>query len=229
MGARVYIPSIGRFTSEDPDPGSLPNLYTYTLDPINGSDLSGESSCGACGCGVVACFSASEVNAIQSTIAAAQVIEATTTTIEVKGDEIEVRTASKPKSSATPSNSSQPANPPVSQIAAAAATVTVDRTRFTQEKGQSSGTASASVGGESNTTARFFEGAGIGCGGFIIIGGLAILLSAGILTVPSGAEVGMGCAGSGISSGFHYLWTGELNPWESSGDDGEAAYGSVSG
>lgn len=41
MGARVYIPSMGRFTSVDPDPGSLPNLYTYPLDPINESDLSG--------------------------------------------------------------------------------------------------------------------------------------------------------------------------------------------
>jgi len=47
MGARVYIPSLGRFTGEDPVPGSLPNLYTYPLDPINGSDLSGESLFGS--------------------------------------------------------------------------------------------------------------------------------------------------------------------------------------
>jgi RHS repeat-associated protein len=47
MGARVYIPSLGRFLSEDPDPGSLPNLYTYPLDPINSSDLSGESIFGS--------------------------------------------------------------------------------------------------------------------------------------------------------------------------------------
>lgn len=41
MGARVYISSLGRFTSVDPIPGGTPNSYVYVTDPINMSDYSG--------------------------------------------------------------------------------------------------------------------------------------------------------------------------------------------
>jgi hypothetical protein len=41
MGARVYLPSIGRFTSVDPVQGGTPNPYTYVTDPVNDFDLSG--------------------------------------------------------------------------------------------------------------------------------------------------------------------------------------------
>lgn len=42
MGMRVYLPSIGRFTSIDPQPDGSPNIYAYPTDPVNDSDLTGQ-------------------------------------------------------------------------------------------------------------------------------------------------------------------------------------------
>jgi len=42
MGARVYIPSMGRFLSVDPVDGGTLNNYVYALDPINSDDYSGQ-------------------------------------------------------------------------------------------------------------------------------------------------------------------------------------------
>jgi RHS repeat-associated protein len=42
MGARVYIPSLGRFLQVDPVDGGTLNGYVYVADPINGSDYNGQ-------------------------------------------------------------------------------------------------------------------------------------------------------------------------------------------
>lgn len=42
MGARIYIPEIGRFLQVDPVEGGTQNDYVYPVDPVNGSDFSGK-------------------------------------------------------------------------------------------------------------------------------------------------------------------------------------------
>ena len=47
MGARSYIPELGRFLQPDPIPGGSANAYAYTFgDPVNSSDPSGELTYG---------------------------------------------------------------------------------------------------------------------------------------------------------------------------------------
>jgi RHS repeat-associated protein len=43
MGARVYIPAMGRFLSVDPVEGGTDNSYSYANDPVNQSDITGKA------------------------------------------------------------------------------------------------------------------------------------------------------------------------------------------
>jgi RHS repeat-associated protein len=43
MGARVYLPGIGRFASVDPVDGGTENRYVYPGDPVNKQDLTGKA------------------------------------------------------------------------------------------------------------------------------------------------------------------------------------------
>ncbi|MBC7787986.1 MAG: hypothetical protein H7Z18_11310 [Methylophilaceae bacterium] len=47
MGARVYIPGIGRFLQVDPQEGGVENNYVYPPDPVNEFDLDGNMAFGS--------------------------------------------------------------------------------------------------------------------------------------------------------------------------------------
>ena len=62
MGARQYSPVLGRFLEIDPIEGGVTNDYNYPEDPVNQTDLSGETVVGFCLSGMIGAFIAASVS-----------------------------------------------------------------------------------------------------------------------------------------------------------------------